>query len=519
MKASVENVSVGFAQPVAVFEHNGGSVRFLLSAYNKSSMSDDLLYFLSSYWQTMPVYQIDYIFSRFVRIREILDASDYYKNTESELYEELAMLLDIYNIDDMITWVSLNREIIFPVGINDVFVADIDLNITQNRTYVRKEYVGLIAMTLIFRTCVPILSEYIHHTKKAVGTDFKEFQAFMMVRRSKLFSSEPFLKLSSYINETIKDDEKNEVRIIEGISSEDFPDWLIAKTFVRKLAICPINNKEDSKVNLVTYVFKFVKQQVTGGENSSGGDVYRAKDNLKTSLSLSDDEQQSYFDSYKRSSEFPYGVIVELQVALSQTWSLASRVQPGIDLDELDKKLGFYRPLLLHKPLHDAHIILMSWFFAGVITPRSFFYVERSTLIDLLVLTHFVLWERGFKTLALFCLSYKMNTKAQVINMSSKTRLSKTVAAELDTYFPYHFYTSNSAAAKPENPAVISIDILSDLMLSNKFIMTVPSDQIKSVYGESFVSKVFNTPLDIKTVLGEFIVDVQRRRAENALSK
>ena len=146
---------------------NTEDISFFTNAFGKDTFSTtDIYEQLNHYLHTLPVHDQRSIYDTFVAIRYNLDNTinmkDLIANLKS-LVVNISVLIDPLKIYH---WVKNYSDIKIPVGFEDTYKHDINNNNSQEKTYLKDDYVHLVSYCIALKAYVPIWGEYINLIRK-----------------------------------------------------------------------------------------------------------------------------------------------------------------------------------------------------------------------------------------------------------------------------------------------------------------------------------------------------------------
>lgn len=115
---------------------------------------------------------------------------------------------------------------------------------TAEKTYLRQDYIELVAFLLAMRSILPIWITYVgdkEATAKEIGNQWREWTAFHLILGTDHYDSNALKRMYRYINAFITEDDSLASAIMGGVSREDFPIWTAANVIVRKLALVDLS--------------------------------------------------------------------------------------------------------------------------------------------------------------------------------------------------------------------------------------------------------------------------------------
>lgn len=522
MKAVIQDIFTG-SMPVVAIEHEGQEIKFSASCFGKKSFTRDNTGYdnnydvfkeINGYWAFIPKEVQDRIFSLYKDINLIFDDALDSRYLNTRLNDKVVELVNIHDFELVKNWVMFRSGIQIPIGIKSEYQDHIDQKGSRDQTYIRTDYIELITLALILRVMVPVWGEHILNNRKESGNRFKEYYAFKLLRYTNLIKTAAYDKLRLYIDITVGEDRNNRLSIINGISSEDFPEWMLALVSIRRLCVGDISGVGmDPGATLVSSIWKFITQK-TKPADSTGDNIVNVKEDTENTPDLYD--KLSRLEWYKIKYRISLGEMAEMELAVSDYRRVANRLCPSMPDEILERCIASSRELMNHRLL-ECQLTIMRWVVKPVISARGVLYLNKELIVKLLGVTQAVLWMRGHQYLSLQCTSRVKISDNQyhVSSTESKGRLTKENLAELDRLFPYQKTpktTKQATTIKPKttNLAVKSIDTLTDNLSMCTWIMTADEGFIADYYG-SFITRRLPIDPGIRNMLAKLVIELSSR--------
>lgn len=508
------NISTTNGDPCLEVSHGGETLEFNISYYGRTSFNGgfDLFEQLNGFWEQLPINQQAQIFEVYRIMKASLESPFATHGTlVSELSIQANNLFNLHHFDTFRYWIFHKSTVKIPDVFEETFVYDVDKQNAPEQTYLRNEYIDLVTMTLIFRTMMPVWGEFIGLMKKEHGNFLKEFHAYQIIRDADIQNHHAFLKLNNYVDRTIGPDRFNSIAIIdEGLPSEDFQEWVLARVVVRRLCVSDVRGNEP-RANVVTFIHKYVAQSARPNQMSLEDRIEDKNKDSRRGDGDDVDDKLSSVERYRIKHDISMGELEEMDFALKDpkntAFKLSSRMSDEILLPTLEtaKQLRGNR-------IMDAQIMLLQWTLKPVISPKSIPYLEYGKVIENLAVLESVLWARGHHYLALFATAYtKLGNKVMhVSSLDSVKRLPLDLAAELNKCYPYHRITGGDRTGyKPINPVVEAIERLYSSLAMYTWIPTASEERVKQVLGTP--AKRLPVPPDIRILLAKFVLELGNR--------
>lgn len=403
--------------------------------------------------------------------------------------------LDLNNINNFLT--NHQHLIVFPPDISEVFIYDQDMSVTEDKTYIKKEYLELIGLVVLIRALVPIFVNYFIYNKNA--TKQYIYVTFLLFTKTALFESKEYNKLYTYvksIQESFSEsssDKYEQYIINKGLSSDDVIDTIIAEILLNKLLFI---DTLDPKNKIISFIYQTIK--VKSKSSMSDGNIIRAKkNNVDGTL-----EDMSYFEDYRKSSNIAIGTVAELQYAsgLFDQMLYALNVREYFNYDIYQNELS-RSSILKDKKIEQIQIYMLGLFINEYLDPRSLFYIEKLRLIELLTFARVCLWNMDCKFISLFLTSYKSENNSQLFS-SSKMSLSKNIKESLKEYYKFYMYESEKQSLIES-----SITQLCENIIEYQWVPTGSIEDITN-YNESKNYSILNIPSRLADTIAEFMIRI-----------
>ena len=117
-----------------------------------------------------------------------------------KLIEKLNNLIDYNTFKDFVFKKSINLYI--PENTPSEFIYDKDLNVTEDQTYTKPQYIALVALILYLRLFIPIFINY-YNTSKS-NSMILNYKTLLLFSTSNIYQCEEMLKLRKYIESNFK---------------------------------------------------------------------------------------------------------------------------------------------------------------------------------------------------------------------------------------------------------------------------------------------------------------------------
>jgi len=516
MKISARNLENTSKQKEIIIKYKDQEIAWdFSSAYKNLKNSEfDVFQHFNAYMESLPEEKVDAIFSLYTQIRLVFDEVFERNRLTQELYPLVSKLMDQFDLANVQYWIMNKSDILIPDRnlLEDTYIASPDRSGTRQQTYIREDYIKLISMCLVLRAALPVWGEYITKTHSETGTKFKEQDAFKLISSSHIMQSEAMKKLEVYVEYATLIGRTKPSSIIGGVSSEDFPDWILSLVVIKRLCVIDIRGLVTT-TSIPSQIYGFIDQKIKALDASFNGTIGSIKNKPFDKESPKGDQNISRLEAYKAKQKIPPGDIVALEFAAHDAYDVANKIVPGINPDLVTSALKTAEILATHR-IYDPQIVLMQWVTRLVIPARSVDYFSKQTVIRMMSVTQAVLWHHGHKDLAALSTAMVQQNKdeMQTSSVDSRGRIPKEMLDELNILFPFFKRPAGKQkAVKIVNRAVADIDYLAEAFSAHNWMLTIESKYLKEV-PSSGGHRRFMIPHNIKVLLANLVLDLANRR-------
>jgi hypothetical protein len=468
-------------RPTAIIEHSGETLEFDVNAFQKKALENhDISTLVNDYWASLPDYQQQKIFDIMSKIRNTFEQVSDTSGLIISLMPMVKQLYEEHDLRRMHEWVLLRPDVIVPDRFETVYEQTYDKPFTRERTYTKSDYLSLVVLALALRPMVPIWGEFIMRTEKESGNDFKEYNAFMLLKQTHLLESAAMIKLQQYIQGNLLDEKPMLNVVVAGISDEDYPTWLLASVVVRRLSIGDLRGVEQN-TNLVITIHNDLSQKNSATGGSNFGDPIRKK------VFEGDDKNEhgiSRLENYKIKATHPQGDIEAIKHFMKDPFAVGKRLlkdfDPGLLVQFLESSKA-----LENAQLWPGQIGLLQWVMAPVIPPRGVYHLDKVTTIRTFAVAQTYLWQHGHEQLAalLTALNTPDISSFHQMGMGSMARISNDQREELEQLFPFNQISVRRRQTVPPNRAAQAIDSLAYDFNARDWILTLPATMAVKITG------------------------------------
>ena len=487
--------------------HKDKELRFNISLFDRMSYSGqfDIFEQINRYWSYVSEDTQDKVFDVYNRIRFTYDNVWDQKDLTLALHKLVGELYSYHELADIHHWVWFNSDVALPHSLHDEFTESNDLPRTRERTYLKDDYKWLVSLSISLRLMIPVWGEFISRTKRN-NTALKEYFAFQLLNYTNLINSEPMERLRIYVEHTLPIDKAKSSAIFGGISTIEFPIWVLGLVTVRRLSIGDVRGIDQTS-SLVTFIFKYIGQKVKSHDNSFIGIV---KDKINEGQAVEGENNLSTLE-YKIKQEIPAGDIAIIDYYINDVITLATNICSDIDLNILADVIKA-NEVLATKQIWKPQVILTQWVLAKTLPPKGLLHINKLQVIKALSVAQALLWHRGHHELAILISATEQTNKDElsVGSTDSRARITKDQLEILDKYYPYSRKpVGKQKIMKNINPAVEAIDSVANMFSQREWIITAPEYMVNKI--NNGMSSIYSTPYNIKILLAKLVISLAKR--------
>lgn len=421
-------------------------------------------------------------------------------------------ILDMFNFEDVKEFVSKSKYVNIPETLPDEF----DINIlldergSREQTYVKNDYVELIALITILKATTGVIGLYTAYKINILGkTIYKEYLLLNFYRTHSIFDISPFKKIfdsvKKLVERMVKDSEVTAIRIIEKtLTLDTMPTYVTALVVIQKLLV---NSEvfDNSVRNTITKIYTYASDQLSLKDNNSKTIIkyYKSKD---TDIG----DAESVFESPRSNANVSTGSLEEFKMPTYRPYLLAKQVNLDLSNAEIDdtiSKFSVFKANNSYVPTKEA-IIVTSWIFKDVIDPRAFDYLELDQIVIYLAIAYKWLLIHQFESMAFLVSCSPVETNEFRIGMSLRNKLSPDVREELYELFPFMRHSMVNGQEKDVNYIEESINIISKKLSGYNLFSVLPSHVVKKDFNTDSIE--YSMPSSIKNILGKLIITLNR---------
>lgn len=494
----------------ATLTHQSQEIKWDIALFDKVSYKGDYDIFeqINQYWEKLPSSTQDKIFEVYRAIKETFNVVWDTDELTKQLYVLVRDLYVYHDLADIKHWKDFYSTLMTPIHFEDLYREGHEASRTRERTYLKDDYQWLVTLTIALRPMIPIWGEFITRTRKDKGTAFKEYYALKLMAYANIAASEPMERLRVYVEHSIPADKSKAAAIFAGLSSDEFPTWILGLVLVRRLSVGDVRGL-DPKTHLITYIHGFIIAKVKGLDNNFLKTII--KDKPIEGQGQEGENNLSRIEGYKIKQEIPAGDIALLGYYMRDVSAIARKICPDIPLELLDASLISVQ-VLETEQIWEPQIILMQWVLKREFPPRGLLHLSKPLTLRAMAVTQALLWHRGYFELAgLLSAVEQVNTGEIQCDTLALRAIPKEAIERLHVLFPYVRKSLGKAkATKQISVADDAIKSVAELFSIREWKLTLPNDWVATVTGNKY-EREYLVPSEIKIKLASLAIALAER--------
>jgi hypothetical protein len=504
-----------------VTSFNGESLPWNAGAYAKASRIDgtqaqigpekDLVFKeINAYLATLSQAKQQRIWDAYKKIHAIVTDTQALLDAKGRLQDLIKNIYDEINYDDLRAWSQTSRMISVPLTIK----ADYEDNDLRETTYLRREYIDLLILAIACRLMVPVWSEYMLNIRDQVSNTTREYEAVKLLYKSDVMKWEPYTRFHRYMQRSITNKAKASTLqsvTLSGISTDEFSDWLLANTLVRRTCVAPLDTTHEGP-NIVTDAYAYVSSTLrsTGHKRFAGSITDKESHRNEKS-----EQKESPAEAYKIKQQIADGETVQASVyAHDHVEELVYALAPDMDADKLRLCLKSMEDLA-DRFLPQAHqIVLTQWVNYTVINPGYARTIQRAALLRLMAGTQAILWHWGFHDLAALVTATELHrSEDEFLSMQeSWSKIPNDLMERMQQIYPHALPTKvKQATLRQSNAGALAVESFYRLLTDRDWMLTCPPALFVKTTHVANTRKMY-VPSDIRTQLATLLIRLYEER-------
>lgn len=485
----------------------------------EDSANGDILTEINQYWATLSKETQDKIFNVYERIHHTFESVWSIKPLTAALQEQIVELLSYHQLEPIGHWVKFYSNVLYPDGLDEVFVEGADYSKTRNRTYTKEDYHNLVVMAIALRPVLPVWGLFIHRIKDEAANVFKEMKAFKLLTQAPIYSSPTMEKLRIYLSDIGISEQSRTKAVFSGLSSSDLPVWLCGMGVVRRLSLAKLSFTQGAP-SIMAYIHNYIHQRISRDGGFSTGEIRDKKPERERADS---DQKLSVLEQFKIKEPNPAGDTQFIGFNLSRQSDLLQMVEPNCPWSLVEQANQSIAPLSSSQ-IHVCQIDIMKNVLNVCISHQGITPQLKVDILSGMAVAQAVLIYRGHVELAalMTAAAVKKDASYLMTAIESRARIPREMFAELERYYPYmRRNNGRNRNSRQNNPAAIAIDSLAEKFSEHAWRLTLPNEYVVKLTG-SASERYYTVPQNIRIHLAKFALEqcqYLKAAAEKALGR
>lgn len=484
-------------------EFNYGKL-FTTPKKHMTTEEEDKLLYTNQYLKALPENLQDEIFKYYTQAWETLQNT---KHPEELIVTLPSAMIGIYSklsFEDTVEWLK-ETDIRVHVDIRESFHSNPGEVIvgTEDRTYVAKDYLELIAFCVMLRIVLPILGDYLRTITSEVNRTTKTQWALLLLESTNLVNNVAYDKLQGLIHNAIPTEVNLSSSILSGNSSESFERWIVSVIVITTLTKARLSGRSKTPkgaklASLVSMLYFTAYNKSKAAPKNFGTSVHPKRPESDPI----GNEEACFTDMFKSAQKLSTLDIEELKLFLDDPVVILRDLDNTIDPKKLKVFLDS-ASRVEKEEIKEPSKILAQWLLGckQIQPPESIDHMGHKHLREIILpVVQCYLWEHGFYDLAIIASCYAVPLNEGAAGRSSKAHLDPALAAELAVLYPY--------IRKDKNEAEISMAYFEEKLKEHRWRRSLPTEMVISVGGSE--SEYYVTPSSLRNQIASFFIHLNK---------
>lgn len=433
-------------------------------------------------------YRVDEIFSQLGTPDLSGDGVSNTKLFTELLTDEVAKIYEIIRFEDLREYVIFNRKLKIPVDLADSYATSDKITPRyMQRTYLRNEYLDLLAVAMGLRCMIPIWGRYLPVAGKEDRISMKELSAYKLLVKSSLYKARGdispesrwfgdrleegeenltvFARLETYLAANLKEEEYELAVAFKHLSSDEVPEYLMAQGLVRKAAVAPLSAEID-KQHMMKIIFNYCCSNNNRKPSVFGSNI-KPKVDAETAL----DDNSSVLCVYKMKEQVSAGDLMISQKYVMRYLNAAKTIEPGLTDERIEQCVNATMAIDRFIPT-EAQTTLCIWIMSTVIAGCIVeMYDRKEPLMVSMGIAQAVLWEWNLPQLAILLTAKRIELEeGEMLFHSAQAPVSDANIQQLAAINPYDYTdTRGDGITLAANTALRGIDAIASEFFKNEW--------------------------------------------------
>lgn len=514
MQAKFQHAGVA-GNGLILIEHKGETLEFSGSVYGQAFKKGTYEPFqqINKYWSRIDLDLQDKIFDLYRQTKNIFNETFNVNPLILQLRPILSEIVAIHDTEDYERWTRFHAGIWIPEDLDVEYKFSHEKPGSREQTYLVPDYWELVFMLMKLRSITPIWGEFAEITKKESGPTFRDLNTYFTISKTSIEDSPAMQRLYRYVAKNVKQDDINIRSSIDGIGSDVFEKNLVANILVRFLSVASFT-RHPSDTHLVQIIHKTLRNRLSQNESHQNAILEKINPNEDDSS----EDSSSRAEKYKNKPLVPPGEFTAIEKWTEYYRNIAARLLlknelSEVEIAELEKAMEAASNMSGHT-LEECQIRIIQWVVSPIVSARSMWDINKSSILRLAGVAQFVLWNTGFKDLAGLPTARSMNAEGYgSYSSESRAHIPKDKIDRLNELYPFYRRHPTKKAVKPNNDAANEIMELAQALSDHTWFLNMAEEQIAELRG-SAANKTYRVGYDIRIRLADYAIHVQMRNEQ-----
>lgn len=433
-------------------EHKGQSVGFNIASW--SAIKNPPLVFeeINAYWDTLPDGTQSKIFVIYQEIADIIDATVEFERMHNKVRDKVMELYQLMPFEQLEYFTHKRARVKLPLDLRDNYGAGAPEGAL---TYLRHDYMKLIALLTWLRCMIPIWGEYVTRCKKSkvIENIHKEYQAGLLLRRSAVPESPAFVRLEEYILAYLGNVQNTLAMNLGGVTTANFPNWVLYGTVVKKLAILelPTITTPGEATNVMSKVYNHIRSLDENPQKMVPNGILYDKATSSTNDNVDGTgDNTSRIELVRVKEQISEGEKVALEVYTEDTIAFCQSIDCTIDRAKVETCMSFIMNDAEFQP-EDYKFVITAWAVCGqrvcqtpqgpirkrVLSPKALKVLRYESQLSLFAAAQALLWHWGYCDLAMLITDVGTEIPRDVMISGNKNRMRPEYVQKLVDLYPF----------------------------------------------------------------------------------
>lgn len=421
--------------------------------------------------------------------------------TQQEVLSDL--VAKIYQTLDFDEFISYSRKypVIYPTNLVNRNDASAEF-LNDEINYYMDDYEALVVLTQLLRPMVPIWGAYVTHNREVVGNAYKEFRAFKLLHKVRIYQSPAMERLRRYIDAWRKTSSRklaDNAAVIDGISSDNLTEYLLGLILVRRLALSELDAQNNNS-SLVAAVYNYLRTKLTDAERN-----FSVKHKFNT-RNDSDPDELSVIDKYRTPSDLSHGDRRFILEGANEWDTLVRVIDPSTPLALVQECIDALQKNEYHHVIEEHTDLITGWMCQPAFPHEGLVELKKQSLVNVVGVAQAFLIHWGYYDMAVFLTASRSTSKMGSDRVSPNYTVADDVLAALDVAYA-HKRQSRGQSVK-ENQTLEAIYMLHRKV--NNSLFHIAPYQPKTLFDKKVYPADITTPADFIPILCSVLVKIDQ---------